>query len=252
MFTGVKIQSATYGVGSSTTDVTTAVNSHLVDGKLNFIVTPAALNIDDPSPGQIKTLTITYTINGGASNTSTAVDGEPIQIDGPPARVASGLQIKKAQYGYEGNYQDVTSAVRTYVNDGSINLTVGTGTMGIPDPNPRKVKYLKVDYTINGDPSSKTIRDGQKFVLNAPPVKTNTSQTPTDGALDIVGTITSDIFLFMKVFFVLSMTILAAKYGEKIFPGGYWVFGTLTLLTYGMFPILILPFLMLFWHLVMG
>ena len=219
---------------------------------MNFIVTPGALNVTDPAPGQIKTLTVVYTINGGASNTATAIDGEPIQIDGPPARLASGLQIKKATYGYDKTFQDVTSALRSYMNDGSINVTVSASAMGIPDPNPQRVKYLKVDYTVNGDPTSKSIQDGQKFVLNAPPVATDTSQTPTEGALDIVGTITSDIFLFMKVFFVLSMTILAAKLGERLFTGGYWIFGTLTLLTYGFFPIIILPFMIFFWHLVMG
>lgn len=252
MATGVKIQSATYGVGTSTVDVTKAVSAQLKDGRLNFVVTPSALNVSDPAPGRMKTLSVTYTINGGANNTATAVDNESMDISAPPARLASGLQIKKARYGFDKSYQDVTSAVRTYLNEGSINITVSAGNMGIPDPNPQKVKYLIVDYTINDEPGTKKIQDGQKFQLNAPAVMTDTSETPTDGALDIVGTIMSDIFLFMKVFFVLSMTILAAKYGDTLFKGGYWVFGTLTLLTYGMFPILILPFILLFWHLVMG
>ena len=150
MSTGVKIQSAKYGVGTTTKDVTKAVSAQLVDGKLNFVVTPAALNVNDPAPGQIKTLTVTYTINNGSPNTATAVDGEAMQIDAPPARIASGLQIKKAMYGYDGNYTDITSAVRTYLSNGSINVTVSASAMGIPDPNPQKQKFLKVDYEING------------------------------------------------------------------------------------------------------
>ena len=252
MATGVKIQSAKYGVGTKTIDVTKPVSAQLRDGRLNFVVTPSALNADDPAPGQLKTLTVTYSINNGASNTATAVDGESMEIDAPPARIASGLQINKAQYGFDRSYTDVTSAVRTYLNDGSINITVSPGSMGIPDPNPQKVKYLMVDYTINDEPGSKKIQDGQKFQLNAPAVVTNTTSTPTDGALDIVGTLFNDVFLFIKTFFVLAMTIQGAKYGERLFNGGYWIVGTLTLLTYGFFPILILPFGIFIWHLIMG
>jgi hypothetical protein len=252
MATGVKIQSATYGVGTKTIDVTKPVSAHLKNGKMNFVVTPSALNVNDPAPGQLKTLTVTYQINGGASNTATAVDGDSIEIDAPPARIASGLQINKARYGYDKSYTDVTSAVRTYLNDGSINVTVSASNMGIPDPNPQKVKYLIVDYTINDEPGTKKIQDGQKFVLNAPAVMTDTTHTPSDGALDIVGSLFNDVFLFIKTFFVLAMTIQGAKYGQTLFSGGYWVVGTLTLFTYGFFPILILPVMLFIWHLVMG
>ena len=183
MTTGVKIQSAKYGVGTNTVDVTKAVSAQLRDGRLNFVVTPSALNVDDPAPGQLKTLTVTYSINNGASNTATAVDGDSIDIDAPPARLASGLQIKKAQYGYDKSYTDVTSAVRTYLNDGSINLTVSPSSLGIPDPNPQKVKYLMVDYTINDEPGSKKIQDGQKFQIHAPAVAADITHTPTDLSL---------------------------------------------------------------------
>jgi len=252
MATGVKIQSAKYGVGTKTVDVTKPVSAHLKDGRLNFVVTASALNVDDPAPGQLKTLTVTYSINGGASNTATAVDGDSMDIDAPPARIASGLQITKAQYGYDRSYTDVTSAVRTYLNDGSINITVSAGSMGIPDPNPQKVKYLMVDYTINDEPGSKKIQDGQKFQLNAPAVVTNTTNTASDGALDIAGTLFNDVYLFIKTFFVLAMTIQGAKLGERLFSGGYWIVGTLTLFTYGFFPILILPFGIFIWQLIMG
>jgi len=252
MATGVKVQSANYGVGSKTVDVTNAVSTQLKDGKLNFVVTPAALNVSDPAPGQLKTLTVKYTINGGSSNTTTATDGDAIQVDAPPARIATGLQIKKAQYGYEGNYADVTSAVRTYLNEGVINLTVSHGAVGIPDPNPQKPKLMKVDYEINGYPGSKTIPDGQRFTINAPPVATNTSETPTQGAMSIVGTITNDIFLFAWLWFLFSITIQSAKYGGTLFTGGYWLLGGLAFFSSGLFPILILPFLIFWWHVIFG
>jgi hypothetical protein len=252
MATGVKIQSAKYGVGTTTVDVTKAVSVQLKDGRLNFVVTPAALNVNDPAPGRLKTLTVTYSINNGASNTATAVDGESMDISAPPARLASGLQIKKARYGFDRNFTDVTSAVRTYLNEGSINVTVSASAMGIPDPNPQKVKYLMVDYTINDEPGSKKIQDGQKFQINAPAVAADVTTTPTEGALDIVGMLFNDVFLFIKTYFVLAMTIQGAKYGQTLFSGGYWIIGGLTLFSYGFFPILVLPVLLFIWHVIMG
>lgn len=253
MATGVKIQSAKYGVGTTDLlDVTGAVNAHLDNGKLHFVVAPSALNVTDPAPGQTKTLSVTYSINGGDSNTLTAVDGEAIDIDAPPARIASGLQIVKAQYGYHGNFQDVTNAVRTYLNNGSINVTVSPSTMGIPDPNPRKAKQLKVDVKINGDPSSHTINDGQVFKLNAPPANTNTATTASQDFMNLIGTIVSDFFLFCFWFYLFSITILSAKYGDTLFTGGKWILGFLALVTLGIFPIFILPMWLFVYHIIFG
>jgi hypothetical protein len=255
MASGLKIQSAKYGVGTTNLlDVTGAVSAHIEDGKLNFVVAPAAMNVDDPAVGQVKTLTVTYSINGGASNTVSAVDGEPINIDAPPARVASGLKIEKAQYGYDGNYQDVTSAVRTYLHDGAIDITVSPQTMGIPDPNPQKAKYLKVDIKINGDPSSRTIKDGQKFTLNAPAIKNAITTTLTQDLMSLVGNIFYDIFLFCFWFYLFSITFQSADYGERLTgsAGGYYVLGFLAFVSIGVFPIFILPFWLFIYHIIFG
>lgn len=254
MATGVKIQSATYGVGTTNLiDVAGAVSSQVVDGKLHFVVTPTALNITDPSPGQVKTLTVNYTINGGQSNTITAVDGETIDIDAPPARLASGLQIVKAEYGYDKNYQDVTEAVRSYLKDGSINVTVNPRNMGIPDPNPNKAKQLKVDVKINGNPSSLTIKDGQTFKLNAPPVNaTSSGSTPTQDVMSLIGSIVGYFGYFVMLFILFSITIESALYGETLFTGGKLIIGFMAFVSFGVFPIFILPFLMFFSRLVFG
>jgi hypothetical protein len=255
MASGLKIQSAKYGVGTTTLlDVTGAVSAHIQDGKLNFVVSPAALNVDDPAVGQVKTLTVTYSINGGASNTASAVDGEPIDVDAPPARIASGLQIVKAQYGYDKNYQDVTSAVRTYLHDGSINIKVSPQTMGVPDPNPQKVKYLKVDIKINGDKSSRTIQDGQKFTLNAPAIKTDTTSSASQSFMSLVGTIFYDIFLFCYWFYLFSITIQSADLGEYLTgsAGGYYVLGFVAFVSQGIFPIFILPIWLFIYYIIFG
>jgi hypothetical protein len=252
MSTGVQIQSAKYGVGTKTVDVKSTVTGLLADGKLNIVVTPATLNVNDPAPGQVKTLTVTYTINGGSSNIVSAVDNEAIQIDAPPARTASGLQIKKAEYGYDGNYQDVTSAVRTYLNNGTIDVKVNPGNMGIPDPNPQKAKFLKVQVTINGEPSNYTIPDGQKFRLSAPAVQATTDHTPAADFLGLIWSILYDILLACWFFFLFSITIESYHYGSTLFTGGGFVMGFLAFITSGVFPILILPFWIFGWCLIFG
>ena len=255
MASGLKIQSAKYGVGTiNSLDVTGAVSAQIQDGKLNFVVAPAALNVDDPAVGQVKTLTVTYSINGGASNTTSAVDGEPISIDAPPARVASGLHSVKAQYGYDTNYQDVTSAVRSYLKDGSIDVTVSPQTMGIPDPNPQKVKYLKVDIKINGDKSSRTIQDGQKFTLSAPAIKNAITTTLSQDLMSLVGNIFYDIFLFCFWFYLFSITFQSADLGEVLTgsAGGYYVLGFMAFVSVGIFPIFILPIWLFIYHIIFG
>jgi hypothetical protein len=144
MSTGLSIVSASYGTSSATNDVTATVASLIKDGSLNFTVSPTTLNTNDPAPGQVKSVTISYTINGGASNTIIKNDSDIVSIDAPPVTTASGLQITKAEYGYAGNYTDVTDAVQSLVSNGSINLTVGFNAVGLPDPNPNKQKELNI------------------------------------------------------------------------------------------------------------
>ena len=111
MATGIKITKATYGVGSKTVDVKAAVSSNIKEGELNLIVSPDSLGVEDPAPGQTKQLTVSYTINNGDINTKSAYDNEAVIVSAPSARLASGLDIVKASYGYAGNMTDVTDAI---------------------------------------------------------------------------------------------------------------------------------------------
>ena len=198
MSTGLSIVQATYGAGSTTTDVTKSVAALVKDGVLKFTVSPTTLSVTDPAPGQLKQLTISYTINGGSSNSATINDNDIVDINAPPVRLASGLQITKAEYGYGGNYTDVTNAVQDLMSsNGSINITVGFKQVGIPDPNPNKQKHLKVEYTINGAPSSQTINDGSKFSVSAPAAEGTSNSAPTQ----IVSTIISLVYLRTFMFF---------------------------------------------------
>jgi len=203
MSTGITILNASYGAGATVEDVTSQVTSHIKDGKLNLPVSLSSLNITDPAPGQPKQLTVSYTINNGSTNSKIVSDGSTLSIDAPPQTVASGLTITKAEYGYSGNYTDVTDAIQSYVSDGSISLTVSPSSAGIPDPNPNKKKNLKVVYTLNGSKNSETIDDGSKFVLSAPPLDAPGTKTPKQKLLSGAFSITSSIGYFITLFTLL-------------------------------------------------
>jgi hypothetical protein len=251
MATGITIQSASYGTGTTTVDVTDGVVAQNKQGNISFVVTPSALNVEDPAIGQVKTLTVNYSINDGSTNTTTAKDGETFSINAPPERVAAGLQIKKAQYGYDGNLADVTSAVQTYLNNGTLNITVSPQAVGIPDPNPTKPKFLQLDVTINEVPSSYKVPDGKKFTLSAPPAVSvrHKNQDTAWGFISMV---------FGKMVWCLMLTLwfcsvrISAEYGQTLFPGGYYLLGASALFTWGIFPTLILPFFIFWWSLIVG
>jgi hypothetical protein len=224
MSTGLSVSKATYGAGSTTVDVTSAVSSKIKDGVLNFTVSPSSFNVEDPAPGQIKQVEISYTVNGGSTNSVTKKDGDLVSIDAPPVRMASGLQITKAEYGYSGNYTDVTNAVQDLMkSDGSINLKVGFKEVGLPDPNPNKQKQLNVEYTINGSPTKDTFKDGETFKISAP-AKEDTSNKQKLG--DSVNSFFFTLFLgalkFCGVFLYAISVFTAYEYGNYFIHPYFW------------------------------
>lgn len=242
---GISVTKAIYGVGSSIVDVTATVASKIKDGVLSFTVSPTALNVDDPAPGRSKLLDITYTINGGSSNVYSARDNDAVLIDAPPAREASGLQIVKAEYGYVGNYTDVTDAVQAYVkDDGSINMTVGFKEVGIPDPNPNKQKELDVTYTINGATSSAKVKDGKKFKLSAPPVEGRGGKSVKDHVGGVFG-----LIITYGTWFIVGFLYFLNAYTGYYLGGGKFLsmYHLVGLIPYTMFTIV--PFFLFFMRL---
>jgi hypothetical protein len=204
MSTGITIVSAEYGVVPEMIDVTSQVTSHIKDGELNLLVSPASLNVNDPAAGKPnKTLNVSYTINSGSTNTKTVTEGNTLHIIAPGQKTADGLVITKAEYGYAGNYTDVTDAIQSYVSNGSIDLKVSSSTAGIPDPNPNKKKSLKVTYTLNGSSNTETIDDGKKFTLSAPPLDAPPTKTPRQHALTGMNILVVNFGYFVSTFVVL-------------------------------------------------
>ena len=216
MSTGLVIQKALYGNGTTEVDVTAAVSSKVKDGSLNFVVSPTSLNVTDPAPGQLKTLDVSYTVNGGSKNDLSKKDNDLVQIDAPPSKLATGLQITKAEYGYSGNLTDVTDAVQNLVSsDGSINLKVGFAAVGLPDPNPNKQKSLTVDYTINGAPSTQTLTDGQTFKLSAPASQAKSNSSPSQDAGSVMAILFKSIAQFFGMFLYTLSIFTAIEYGNQ-------------------------------------
>lgn len=207
MASGIQIQKALYGTDSTTVDVTSNVAAHLKDGSLNVVVSPDGLNVTDPAPGQQKTLTLSYTINFGKMNTSLAKDGDVLLINAPPEREADGLQITKAEYGYVGNFTDVTDAIQAHVKNGSINIKVSPATAGVPDPNPNKSKSLEVEYTLNGAPNLISVKDGDTFSVYAPAADGSSSDIKQN-MYNLTGSLGSNIgWLFSSFFLTMGVCV---------------------------------------------
>lgn len=203
---GIKILKASYGNGTTNVDVTKGVSSHIKDGVLNLTVTPDSLNVTDPAPGQLKMLDVNYTINNGSNMGQMVKDNEVLMISAPPAREASGLQITKAEYGYAGNFTDVTDAIQNHIKNGTIKIKVSPSTMGIPDPNPSKQKVLAVQYQINGATNMLEIIDGKMLDISAPPEDAPDNKSPVQHTMSIFGMLYMSIGKFLAMFlYVLSI-----------------------------------------------
>jgi hypothetical protein len=222
MSTGISIVRAVYGTSTASTDVTKVVASLVTDGSLKFTVTPNALNVTDPAPGQLKTLTITYTINGGTNNISTTTDSNVVSIDAPPETVASGLQITKAEYGYPGNFTDVTDSIQNQATNGEIDIKISPSSVGIPDPNPNKQKELRVEYTINGKKTSETLKDGKNFKLSAPPNQAVSNTTPSQTVGTLIGMVFKSVAYFFGMFLYTLSIFTAIEYGNQFISPLLW------------------------------
>ena len=197
---GIKILKATYGNGTTNVDVTKGVSSHIKDGYLNLVVTPDSLNVTDPAPGQQKILDVSFTINNGRTMGQMVKDNELLTIGAPAVPTASGLQITKAEYGYTGNFVDVTDAIQNHVRNGSIKIKVGPATAGVPDPNPNKLKTLSVEYEINGAKNSVDVTDGKMLDISAPPEDQPDNKSPSGHAMSLFGILYMAIGKFLAMF----------------------------------------------------
>jgi hypothetical protein len=238
MSTGIVITNATYGISSASVNVTNSVSALVKDGVLSIpSVSPTSLNVNDPAPGQPKTLTVTYTINNGASLTKDVADSGSLYINAPPQRTATGFQITSAQYGNPGNYQDVTDAIQNHIQNGAIDITIGFAILGLPDPNPSKKKLFNAEYTINGAKNTVSLSDGDQFKVSAPPLIAPDNKTPSQHAFNIMGMIFTNLSYFVAAFLFFISFFTALKFGET-FGGPYILWGVIGLMPFSAFTVL--------------
>jgi hypothetical protein len=220
---GIVVSNATYGTNSSSVDVTKAVSNAVRNGVLSINnVGPSALDVEDPAPSDPKTLNVSYSINGGSAQSTSVRDGDNLFVNAPPERVASGLQITRAEYGYPSNFTDVTSAVQMMVRNGKIDLKVSFSAVGLPDPNPNKQKELQVDYTINGAKNSKTFKDGERFFVSAPATEGPDSSTPAKNVGGAINIIFYNILRLIGVFLYAWSVFVAMEYGKNFVSPYLW------------------------------
>jgi hypothetical protein len=238
MSTGISITNATYGTTSTSVDVTSSVSALVKDGVLSIpSVSPSALNVDDPTPGQAKVLRVTYIINNGSTLTQDVNDSGSLYINAPPQRSATGFQITSAQYGYPGNYQDVTDAIQNHVQDGAIDIKIGFAILGLPDPNPAKKKLFNAEYTINGAKNTVSLSDGDQFKVSAPPLDAPDNKSPKQHAFSAIGMVFTNLYYFVIAYLFFISFFTSLKFGES-FGGPVILWGVVGLIPFSAFLLL--------------
>lgn len=169
MAQGGELVRAEWGVPGNRVDVTARVRTFIHDGVLQLEVTRFALGID-PAPHQNKDLVIRVRRWNGEveefkyperSNCSLELDPEnrwAAREDRDRDEHRGDyyehrdheLRILRAYYGADGQFVNVTDAVRNSMNDGHVFLHIDNYSMGV-DPTPGVHKWLRVLYVYDGE-----------------------------------------------------------------------------------------------------
>jgi hypothetical protein len=170
---GGELVAAEWGVRGHMVDVTPRVRTFIHDGVLQMEVTRFNLGID-PIPHVNKVLVIRLRGWDGDVKAYEYPERSAVRLELDPddwharreeyerherdqreerreyARRERGLEILRAYYGAEGQFANVTEAVRSQVADGRLYLRVDNYSMGV-DPLPGVHKRLRVMYKLDGE-----------------------------------------------------------------------------------------------------
>lgn len=164
----LQVLHAEYGAGDATVDVTERVRDLVAGGLHGISVRSDTLGVPDPAVGELKTLTITLSIDGRedtweGEEKSAIVLGRPGQVERLigtvfPAIEVGDTRIVAAWYGAEDGWADVMYELHEMADRGS-----GSGftfRCGAPfgDPKPNVVKVLRLYIE----------RDGERLVAEFP------------------------------------------------------------------------------------
>ena len=159
----------------------------------------------------------------------------------------TGLEVIKASYGAQNNFQDVTTEVASLVQDGELNFTVSPQALGILDPAPGVTKTFQANIKINGgDPTLLTKDDGQVFMISAPGV-----QEKKSGPSHVFNMM-STFWYFLVVLFTVYFSMSAYRMGKLGFGSAIfgYIFFALSMVSFGMFGFIGLPVFIFFYSLV--
>src|SRR5579864_2963792 len=170
---GGQLVGAEWGVPGRKVDVTARVRTFQHNGVLQLEVTRFNLGID-PAPHQNKVLVIHVRHWDGDVKDYSYPERSTVNLELDPEdrwerredrreehhrddrpdpgyyRHERGLRILRAYYGAEGQFINVTEALRSRVDDGRLFLHVDNYSMG-GDPLPGRRKWLRVLYSIDGE-----------------------------------------------------------------------------------------------------
>lgn len=247
---GINISKAILNAGGKVVDVTANVMSKIKDGILMVNANPATLNVEDPNPGQPKTLDLTYSINNGNPITGHATETTSFGINAPSARQADGLGISKAEYGTDTqNMTDVTSAIQGLVKDGTLHIKkLSFSSVGVPDPNPQKQKHLHLEYTINGGQNTGDYTDGDEINIVAPAYAGTDKRKAKDQLMDFAVMLFGNVvyFVWALVYFACAFSLWSLR--REITGSDSYIWGVIALMG-PLASFIILP-LLFFWRVI--
>jgi len=125
----------------------------------------------DPAPNVVKQLRVTYTY-GDKQYSKTVTENETLRIPDPDVAATPGtLRIVRALYGILPETDtppptqtvDVTAQLRAMVQNGTLTVVANNNIAG--DPAPLIVKKLRVEYTLDGKPYTRTVNENATLVL---------------------------------------------------------------------------------------
>lgn len=159
---------AEWGVPGARVDVTDRVRTFVHDGVLRMDVTRFNLGID-PAPHQNKDLVVRVRRWDGdveefryPERSTVALELDPEdhwarrdydrddRRDEAYEHRERGVRILRAYYGAEGQFANVTDAVRSHMDDGRLFMRVDNYNLGV-DPLPGVRKVLRILYVFNGE-----------------------------------------------------------------------------------------------------
>jgi hypothetical protein len=144
-------------------DVTERVRAKVSDDSLSVVANVFAFG--DPVGGKSKQLRVEYK-KGGVAGGKVVNEGQTLTIDHDEQPQPQRLVVTKALYGnLDGeSFVDVTMQVADMVQGNKLSIGGYNSLFG--DPSGFKEKQLRVDYTIDGQPDSKTVPENERMELS--------------------------------------------------------------------------------------